>query len=33
MSAPRWANFKAIAAPMPRLDPVTVLVQYDLGMA
>lgn len=24
MFAPRWASFKAIAAPMPRLDPVTI---------
>jgi hypothetical protein len=23
ISAPRWANFMAIAAPMPRLAPVT----------
>lgn len=23
MSAPRWANLRAIAAPMPRLEPVT----------
>lgn len=24
-SAPRWANLRAMAAPMPRLEPVTVV--------